>query len=170
MCQNSYDVFNRQKIYMYSEILIKVLLRLNKVILIIVNIRHYSVSSNFKICSYLYFLLFQCVCYMLWSQLWLLVTLGMSDVHEVLSTAALLSSWSLMPMPSFRVNPSHVGLPFFLLLSIFHHYCLFQTTVASHNMPDIRQLQFCHFYLQQCFSLNLLQHLLVCCSGGPQYS
>ena len=37
------------------------------------------------------------------------------------------------------------------------HYCLFQTTVSSHDVPKVGQLQFCHFCLQWCFRLNLFE-------------
>ena len=49
---------------------------------------------------------------------------------------------------------------------------LFQRTLPSHVMPQVGQLQFCHFCLQQCFALFqalFSQGPLVHLSGGPEY-
>ena len=56
----------------------------------------------------------------------------------------------------YGVNPSHIwssSAPAAFYFS--QHYCLFQTTVSSHDVPKVGQLQFCHFCLQWCFRLNL---------------
>lgn len=73
-----------------------------------------------------------CVCYVLLSWLQLLETLWMSDVHDVLSSTVLLSSWRLMPMAPFMESLYLIfGFCLFLLPSIFpSSYCLFQGTLV----------------------------------------
>ena len=44
----------------------------------------------------------------------------------------------------------------FLAVLFSQHYCFIQRTQPSHDVPEGGQLQFCHFYLQQCSRLNLL--------------
>lgn len=69
-------------------------------------------------------LLGKCVCMLCWLQL--LATLWMSDVHNSLSSRALLSSCGLVPVVSFmELMHFIVGLPFFLLPSIFPTFIVF---------------------------------------------
>lgn len=41
------------------------------------------------------------------------------------------------------------------------HYCHFQRTLPFHDVLEIGKLQYCHFCLQKCFGLNLLEDPLV---------
>lgn len=63
-----------------------------------------------------------------------------------------------MTMTFFLMELIHLifGPPLFLLSSIFfQHYCLYQRTLPSHDVPE-KKLQFCHF----CYStLNRVQYL-----------
>lgn len=83
----------------------------------------------------------------------------MSDVHNVLSPAALLSSHRLMPMNSFMESVYPIfGLSLFLLPSIFHqhHYCLFQRVLPSYDVPEVGSPQFCYVCLHWNLRLDLL--------------
>lgn len=82
------------------------------------------------------------------SQLQLLATLRMNDVHNVLSSVALIHSYRFMLLASF-IESIHVifGLPSFLLSSII-------PSIIVYSQRTI-QLQNCHFFLQGSFRLNL---------------
>lgn len=85
---------------------------------------------------------------------------------SVLSTP--LSPRGLMSMASFmELTYLILGLPFphCFLFSLPH--CLSQRTLPSHSVPQIEQLQFCHFCPQPCFRLHLLSGRDVCLSGRP---
>ena len=81
------------------------------------------------------------ICYVELSQFQLLPTSGMSDVGNVLSSAALLSSYSLVPVASL-MDSTHLvfGLPLFLLPSVFPALLCFPKNPTSHDMPEIGQL------------------------------
>lgn len=78
----------------------------------------------------------QCVCFMLVSQIRLLETLGMSDIHHILSSTALLNSCRFTPMASF-IELVHLILHLPLLLmpsNLSQHYCLFQRITSRGSM------------------------------------
>lgn len=78
----------------------------------------------------LYFHLFgSCVYYVLLSQFPLLASLWMSDTHNILPLAALLSSCTFIPMAFFMVSVYFIfGFPLFLLPSIFPSIIVFSKT------------------------------------------
>lgn len=74
------------------------------------------------------------------------MTLRMRDVHNVLSSTALLSSCRLVSMASSMESTHLIPSLLFLLPSISpQHYCLFQRTFPSHDVPKVGQLRFVTF-------------------------
>ena len=65
------------------------------------------------------------MCYVPLSQLGLPATLGMSDVHNVLPSAALLGSSTLIPLVSFMESDHLLFVLFFLLSSTFPSITVF---------------------------------------------
>lgn len=106
------------------------------------------------------------VCYTLFSQLQFLATLWINDAHNVLSSAALLSSCKLMSMASF-MKPVHLifGLPLFLLPSVFSSIivfskdpCLLMVCLNLHMVKytlDHKQLPFNHLESHLCGTVYL---------------
>lgn len=107
------------------------------------------------------------VCYTLLSHLRLLAALRMNDAHNVLSSAALLSSCKLMPMASF-MKPVHLifGLPLFPLPSVFPGIvvvfskdpCLLMVSLNLHIVKytlDHKQLPFKHLESHLCGTVYL---------------
>lgn len=91
-------------------------------------------------------------------------------VHNVLCSKALLSSCRLMPTASFIECIYLIfGLSLFFCLVLSPELLSFPPPKPPpfYDVPEIRQLQFCHFSPQRCFSLNLSEDILVCLSGGP---
>lgn len=95
-------------------------------------------------------ILTSCVHFVPLSQLPLLATLWMSDAHNVLSPAALLSSSRLMPMAFFGVISS------LMWPSLVPPALYFPRPPAFIWCDRSKQFQFCHFGLQEYFRLNLL--------------
>ena len=66
----------------------------------------------------------------------------MSDVHNVLSLTALLSSWRLRPMASFMESIHLIFSSSFPSAFYFpQHYCFFQKILPSHDVPEVEQLK-----------------------------
>ena len=106
------------------------------------------------------------VCYVLLSQFQLLTTLWINNVHRVLDSAALLSSCRPMPMASsWSQSISHLVFLFSCCLLFYPEYCFSKRTLPSHYVPELGQIEFCHFCLQQCFRVSLLYEPLVHYSG-----
>lgn len=70
----------------------------------------------------------------------------MNDIHNVLSSAAQLSSCRLMSVASFMesIHLLFGLLAFFLLPSIFP-VLPFLKNLSFHDVPEVGQLQFCHW-------------------------
>lgn len=86
------------------------------------------------------------VCYVLLSQIQLLATTGMTDVHRILASAALLSICRLMLMASFKISSSLLWASSFPAAFYFsQHDCLFQRTLSSHDVPKVGKIQFFSF-------------------------
>lgn len=76
------------------------------------------------------------------------VTLWISDAHNALFTTAPADSSLASFMAS--IHPL-LGPPLFLLPSVSPALLSFPRNLPSHAVPKVRQLQFCHFCLQECF-------------------
>lgn len=100
--------------------------------------------------------------------LWLLETLWMNAVHNVLSSESCSAPvdsclWLLL----WSQPISYLVFLFPTAFSFSLHHCLSQRTLLSHDVPQTEQLQFCHFCRQRCFSLHLLSGWDVCLPGSP---
>lgn len=91
-------------------------------------------------------------CFVPLSWFWLLATLRVTEMHNVQSSVALLISVdSCLQLLSWSQSISRGFTPFPDVFYFSQHSCLFQRTWPSHDVPEIGQLQFCLFCLQQCF-------------------
>lgn len=66
------------------------------------------------------------------------------------------------PVPSSPAQPplwvhlSHTRCSSFPAALFSQHYCLFQRTLSSQDVPKVGQLHFCHFCLQRSFRLTFV--------------
>lgn len=82
-----------------------------------------------------------CVCFVPVSQLRLLATLWMNQIHSVLCPTALLSSYRLsLWLLLWSQSISYLVFSFPIAFYFSQHYCLFQSTLCSHDWPSVSKL------------------------------